>query len=210
VEFAVEDTGIGIPPEARERIFEGFYQVDGSEGRKYGGAGVGLALVRKLVELHGGRVEAESAGAGQGARFVIHLPWLKIPSPRRILLVEDDRILADGLVDVLGRAGYAVESTGTGGEALQILQGRPPDLLLLDIGLPDMDGWDILRHVRDTDRMRDLPILVLTGLRNASTEQAMALGASEFLTKPFSISVLVEVVARLLAHRLATSALTGD
>ena len=210
VEFAVEDTGIGIPPEARERIFEGFYQVDGSEARRYGGTGVGLALVRKLVGLHGGRVEAESAGPGQGARFVIHLPWLEVPSPRRILLVEDDRILADGLVDALGRAGYAVESTGTGGEALQILEGRPPDLLLLDIGLPDMDGWDILRHVRDTDRTRDLPILVLTGLGNTSTEQAMALGASEFLTKPFSISVLVEVAARLLAHRLATGALTGD
>jgi len=210
VEFAVEDTGIGIPPEARERIFEGFYQVDGSEARKYGGAGVGLTLVRKLVELHGGRVEAESAGPGQGARFVIRLPWLKIPSPRRILLVEDDRILAEALADALGHAGYAVEAAGTGGEALQILGGRPPDLLLLDIGLPDMDGWDILRHVRDTDRTRDLPILVLTGLGNTSTEQAMALGANEFLTKPFSISVLIEVAARLLTRRSATGALTGD
>jgi len=210
VEFAVEDTGIGIPPEARERIFEGFYQVDGSEARKYGGAGVGLALVRKLVELHGGRVEAESAGPGQGARFVIRLPWLKIPSPRRILLVEDDRILAEALADALGHAGYAVEAAGTGGEALQILGGRPPDLLLLDIGLPDMDGWDILRRVRDTDRTRDLPVLVLTGLGNASTEQAMALGADEFLSKPFSISVLVEVAARLLTRRSATGALTGD
>jgi PAS domain S-box-containing protein len=198
-ELAVEDTGVGIPPEMLERIFEPFHQVDGSVTRTFGGAGLGLALVRKLVEMHGGRIWAESAGPGQGSRFVVQLPLLPAPRARRILLVEDEAPLREGLATVLEMAGYAVEQAGTGAQAQAALTGKLPDLLILDIGLPDMDGREILRRVRRTEETRALPVLVLIGLEHAPADQALALGADEFLSRPVSARVLTETVARLLA-----------
>jgi len=206
VVIEVEDTGIGIKPEDRERIFQGFEQVDSSDTRKYGGAGLGLALVRTLVELHGGRVWAESEGPGRGARFVVRLPLLEAPRPKRILVVEDEAVVLEVLCDVLVRAGFAVEQAHDGAEALERLAAAQPDLLVLDIGLPDMDGWEVLKRLRGEERTRDLPVLVLTGLTHVRADQALALGADEFLAKPVSARVLVETAARLLAQRTATSA----
>lgn len=203
LEIRVEDTGIGIAPDSLERIFGAFYQVDGSESRAYGGAGLGLALVRVLVELHGGRVWAESEGEGRGARFIVRLPFLAVQPAPLILVVDDEAQVLEGLCTVLATAGYTVDRARTGAEALERLTAAPPRLLLLDIGLPDMDGWTVLKQVRGGERTRDLPVLVLTGLEFVHANQALALGADEFLSKPVSPRVLVETVARLIARPAA-------
>ncbi len=200
LELAVEDTGIGITADNLERIFEPFHQVDGSQTRAYGGAGVGLALVRILVELHGGRVWAESEGLGRGARFIVRLPVLAAPPPPRILVVEDEAPTLEAFCTTLAVAGYGVDPARTVVEALKRLAAAPPDLLVLDIGLPDVDGWEVLKRVRGAEGTRDLPVLVLTGLGYVHADQALALGADEFLAKPVSAQVLVETVARLLTR----------
>jgi CheY-like chemotaxis protein/two-component sensor histidine kinase len=203
VEITVEDTGIGIRPENLETIFEAFYQVDGSETRAQGGAGLGLALVRKLVELHGGWVWAESAGPGQGSRFVVRLPRLEVPKAKRILLVEDEALIRIPMASALESAGFAVEGAATGANALAVMEAEAFDLLILDVVLPDMEGWEILRRVREVEEVRTLPVLVVTGLESLNAEQALALGADEFLTKPVSPRVLVDTVTRLLAQPTA-------
>ncbi|MBI2115157.1 MAG: response regulator [candidate division NC10 bacterium] len=202
-EIAVEDTGIGIRAEDRERIFRGFEQVDTSDTRQYGGAGLGLTLVRRLVELHGGRVWAESGGEGQGARFIVRLPLLTAPLPRRVLIVEDEALLRREMAETLGAAGFAVGEAATGAEALAALAGPPPDLLILDIVLPDLDGWEVLAQVRREGRTRGLPVLIITGLESIRADQALALGADEFLAKPVSAQVLVDTVGRLLRQAAA-------
>jgi signal transduction histidine kinase len=200
LEITVEDTGMGIASDNLERVFEPFHQVDGSQTRAHGGAGVGLALVRTLVELHGGRVRAESEGLGRGARFIVRLPVLAVPTPPRILVVEDEAPLREALCAALAVAGYGVDPARTVVEALERLAAARPDLLVLDIGLPDADGWEVLKRVRGAEGTRDLPVLVLTGLGYVHADQALALGADEFLAKPVSAQVLVETVARLLTR----------
>jgi signal transduction histidine kinase len=200
LEIAVEDTGIGITADNLERIFEPFHQVDGSQTRAYGGAGVGLALVRILVELHGGRVWAESEGLGRGAHFIVRLPVLAAPTPPRILVVEDEAPTLEALCAALAVAGYGVDPARTVAEALERLAAARPDLLVLDFGLPDVDGWEVLKRVRGAAGTRDLPVLVLTGLGYVHADQALAIGADEFLAKPVSAQVLVETVARLLTR----------
>jgi GAF domain-containing protein/ActR/RegA family two-component response regulator len=205
----VEDTGIGIRPENLETVFEAFYQVDGSETRSQGGAGLGLALVRKLVELHGGWVWAESAGPGQGSRFVVRLPRLEVPKAKRILLVEDEALIRIPMASALESAGFAVVDAATGAEALAVMEAKAFDLLILDVVLPDMEGWEILRRVREVEEVRTLPALVVTALESLNAEQALALGADEFLTKPVSPRVLVDTVVRLLTSSAASSAGVG-
>ncbi len=210
VELLVEDTGIGIQPENLETIFGAFHQVDGSETRAYGGAGLGLTLVRKLVDLHGGRVWAESAGPGQGSRFIVRLPRLEVPKAKRILLVEDEALIRIPMASALESAGFAVVDAATGADALAAMEARDFDLLILDIVLPDVDGWQVLRQVRGAEDIRTLPVLVVTGLENVNAEQALALGADEFLTKPVSPRVLLDTVVRLLAHSGVGSAGIGS
>ena len=197
LEIAVADTGIGITAEDLPKLFTPFTQLELVYTKQYQGVGMGLALARRLVELHGGQIRAESAGPGQGARFIVHLPLRAIPRPKRILVVEDEAPVLEALVAVLARAGYAVEQAERGAQALAALAASPPDLLVLDIGLPDVDGWEILTWVRGAEQTRDLRVLVLTGLEHVDANQALALGADEFLTKPVSPRVLVETVGCL-------------
>jgi signal transduction histidine kinase/CheY-like chemotaxis protein len=199
VELCVEDTGIGLAAADLERIFRGFEQVDGSASRQHGGAGIGLALVRKLVELYGGKVWAESAGPGRGARFLVYLPPLISPKPKRVLVVDDEAAIQAGLEIVLRKAGYAVQSVGTGADALAAIDGDPPDLVILDIGLPDLDGRDLLTRLRKQDHTRAIPVLALTGVADIRAEDVLGCGASEFLTKPVSPGVLTDTVRNLLA-----------
>jgi signal transduction histidine kinase/CheY-like chemotaxis protein/HAMP domain-containing protein len=208
-EIAVEDTGIGIPPADLERIFAPFQQVDGSTTRAHGGAGVGLTLVRQLVELHGGQVWAESAGLGHGARFVVRLPRLEVPRTGRVLLVEDEVAVMEALCVVLESRGLAVQRARNGTEALAALGTAPPDLVILDIGLPDMVGWEVLRRLREEERTRDLPVLVLTNPTDAEAGARLQPDAEEFLAKPVSARMLEETVVRLLESTATAEAGLG-
>jgi PAS domain S-box-containing protein len=197
-ELAVQDTGIGIRPEDLERVFRPFEQADGSDTRRYGGAGLGLALARRLTELHGGRIWAESEGEGRGARFLVRLPLLPAPPPPQILVVEDEVFVREALRAALMADGYGVDGVCSGIEAQERLAASLPNLLVLDIGLPDVDGRDLLKQLRADARTRDLPILILTGMDSIQPDQVLTLGANEFLTKPVSPQVLSATVARLL------------
>jgi signal transduction histidine kinase/ActR/RegA family two-component response regulator len=201
VELRVEDTGIGLAPESLERIFRGFEQVDGSASRQYGGAGIGLALVRTLVRLHGGQVWAESPGLGRGTALVVRWPHLPQAAPSRLLLVDDDPVVAAYLQEVLEEDGYQVTAAASGAAAQAAMAGALPDLVLLDLGLPDLDGLEVLRAWRGAERTRPVRVLVLTGMGTAKAEEALAVGADEFLTKPISPTVLVRTVQETLARR---------
>jgi PAS domain S-box-containing protein len=199
VEISVSDTGVGMDAHDLERIFLGFQQVPGAAGDRPAGVGIGLPLVRALVERHGGRVWAESPGLGQGSRFLVRLPPLDLPRRKRILIVEDDAHVIEALSTLLCGAGYAVDHAGTGEDGLAALEGGRPDLVLLDLGLPDMDGLVVLRRLRAHPRAGTLPVLVLTARGQADAEAAIPEGADDFLTKPFSPSVLLRTVGSLLS-----------
>jgi CheY-like chemotaxis protein len=171
---------------------------------------MGLTLVRKLVELHGGRVWAESAGLGQGSRIVVRLPRLEVPKAKQILLIGDEAHNRVPMASALENAGFVVVAAATGGDALTAMEATAFDLLVLDILLPDLDGWQILRRVREAEDIRTLPVLLLIGSESVDAEQSLALGADEFLTKPVSPRVLVDTVIRLLAESSVGSAGIGS
>jgi hypothetical protein len=160
----VRDNGVGIAPELLPHVFELFTQVDGSLGRSYGGLGIGLALARNLVEMHDGRLQATSAGLGKGCEFTIKLPLIETPVVHetkvvvepgqrvgrvlKVLVVEDNVDAADSLGLVLRLYGHEVQVARTGPTALEMAAAFRPDLVLLDIGLPGMDGYQVAGHLR--------------------------------------------------------------
>jgi PAS domain S-box-containing protein len=165
-ELRVRDTGVGMAPELLARIFEPFVQADRSLARSQGGLGLGLALVKGITELHGGSVRAESAGTGLGSCFVVRLPTVQaeparearapVEKParaRRVLVVDDNRDGAESLSEVLGLIGHEVEVAFDGPSAIEKACARPPDVVLCDLGLPGMSGYEVarrLRHLRPT------------------------------------------------------------
>jgi PAS domain S-box-containing protein len=197
VEIRVQDTGIGISPGDLERVFGDFEQADSSATRPYPGAGIGLALVRTLVEQHGGRVWAESGGPGQGTAVVVQLPSQVPPPARRVLVVEQEAALLRALAAALQEAGYAVEGMPAGRAALARLAVAPPDLLVLALDPSDVESLEVLRRVRGAAETFALPVLALGGPGPGAADEATALGADEFLTKPVSPSVVVRIVRDL-------------
>lgn len=206
LQIAVQDTGIGIKPEDLPKLFQEFTQLDASLGRQHEGTGLGLALTKKLVELHGGEIRAESGGEGRGSTFTVTLP-LRSPGRARprLLLVDDDAALGESIRTALEPAGYAVEVCTDGREALARLEQSPPDLLLLDICLPGCDGREILATLRAREVTRHLPVIAFTGVEGVREEEIRTLGADEFLTKPFSATVLLQVIASFLGRASRTS-----
>ncbi len=198
VEVAVADTGIGIEAADQERIFREFEQVDGSYARKYPGTGLGLALTRKLVELHGGTIRVESAGSGRGSTFRVRLPLRPPVLEGEILVVDDDPELLQGLIETFTRLGYGVRAARDGEEALAAVAAARPDCLILDLHLPRRSGLQVLRALREQSRTREVPVLALTGWGEQEGREALRLGAQEFLTKPVSSSILAATVDRLL------------
>ncbi len=178
VEITVRDTGIGIPPESLPRIFDMFSQVDRSIERATGGLGIGLALVKGLTEMHGGAVVARSEGEGRGSTFVVTLPTLpeeahaaapavppEIPAfpARRVLVVDDNRDGAESLGMMLELAGHEVALAHDGVEAVERAQQFRPDVILMDVGMPRLNGLDATRRIRQEPWGKALTIIALTG-----------------------------------------------
>lgn len=214
VVVTVKDTGIGIPAEALTRIFEMFSQVDRSLERSTGGLGIGLALVKTLVEMHGGTVEALSAGDGQGSEFVVTLPVASdgpravrqdVPVPRssgarRILVADDNPDSADSLARLLRISGHEVHTRYDGPEALGAVEELRPDVVLLDIGMPKLNGHEVCRRIREQPWGRTIIVIALTGWGDEETRsRAKEAGFDAHLTKPVDYGALTELLARLRA-----------
>jgi signal transduction histidine kinase len=180
-EVVVRDTGIGIAPEAMPRIFELFTQIPSDRASTSGGLGIGLALVRALVELHGGEIHASSAGIDKGSEFVVRLPLLgtsqqpddapkeaakvttTVPVRRNILIADDNQDALESLALMLRMEGHEVHCASDGEEALQLAAQRKPEILVLDVGMPKLDGCEVARRVRAESWGRDAVLVALTG-----------------------------------------------
>ena len=218
VRIAVEDTGVGIPPEFVPHLFERFRQADGSITRRYGGLGLGLSIVRHLVELHGGTVHAHSEGPGRGARFVIELPTAgqgcegacapglaADPYPdlaaRRVLVVDDEPDARDLLRRLLQECGAQVEAAADAASALRCIPTFRPDLVLSDIGMPGMDGYELVRQLRTLPEAQGgrTPAVALTAFARAEDrERALASGFAAWIAKPMEPPQVLRVVADVL------------
>jgi PAS domain S-box-containing protein len=198
VEISVADTGIGINAENLQRLFQPFTQLEPVLTKRYEGSGLGLALTKKLVELHGGTIWAESVGEGKGSTFTFRLLLAGLRATPRLLVVDDDETLLGTIRDVLKAAGYHVETAADGAAALTQVEAAKPDLVILDLSLPQVNGWEVLRSLRADTGTRALPVLVITGVEVGRGDEILTAGADEFLAKPFSVPVLVSTVQRLL------------
>jgi signal transduction histidine kinase/CheY-like chemotaxis protein len=215
--ISVSDDGIGIPEAMLARVFDIFTQVDRSIERAQGGLGIGLTLVKRLVELHGGSVQALSDGEGLGSRFVVRLPRvLKVSAlpaqpgsqararrvrPHRILVADDNRDAADSLANWLRLDGHEVRVAYDGKDAVALAGSFKPELALLDIGMPLMNGYDAAHAIRDQEARRDMLIVALTGWGQPDDRRrSQAAGFDHHFVKPIDPSAL----ARILAERGAT------
>ena len=225
IELTVSDTGIGIAPAFLPQVFDRFSQEDSSASRVYAGLGLGLAIAKQLVELHGGSLRAKSAGEGRGASFVVNLPLIvaaaqrepdrfhpthsAAPEPQtllpkldgiRVLVVDDERDARDLIRRVLEEHGAEVSAVASGREALRALATETPDVLVSDVGMPGMDGYQFIRSVRASDLdYRRVPAIALTAFaRSEDRKKALLAGYQSHLAKPFDIAELVIVVAGLV------------
>lgn len=211
VSVVVRDTGVGIPPELLSRIFDLFEQAPVSLDRAQGGLGIGLTLVRTLVELHGGHVTAHSVGLGQGSTFTVSLPLVPAPpagdttpQPRalqareaRVLVVDDNVDGADSLADMLGFMGVQARVARDGPEAITMAQSFAPDLVFLDIGLPGMDGYETAGHLRRLPGLR-MRLVALTGYGSAQDrERSARAGFDAHLVKPVSGDAIEKILGSL-------------
>ncbi|MBW4464155.1 MAG: response regulator [Pegethrix bostrychoides GSE-TBD4-15B] len=213
------DSGSGINPAFVPHVFEYFRQADGSTTRKFGGLGLGLAIARQLVELHGGTIWAESAGEGYGATFTFQIPGLNavssavsaapvLPLPTlplagiHALIVDDDPDTLDLLAFLLEQNGARVTTASTAAEALQVLEQLRPNILLSDVGMPEMDGYDLMRAIRASDRGQDLPAIAITAYAGELNQQsAIAASFQRHIVKPIDSDQLILAISELAAHR---------
>jgi CheY-like chemotaxis protein len=209
----VRDTGIGIDRETLRVLFEPFAQADRSMHRSGGGLGLGLALVKGLVELHGGHVQANSAGTGLGAEFVVSLPGVvrrasaddagsggdgRASRPQRILIVEDNDDAAESLKLLLELSGHAVEVAHSGPEGLEKARLHKPEVVLCDIGLPGMNGYEVATAIRKIGELGSVFLVAMTGYGlDEDRQRALAAGFDRHLTKPADPSVLERLLASL-------------
>jgi len=213
VVIAVEDTGAGIHPELLPHVFDLFIQADRSLERKQGGLGLGLTLVRRLVEMHGGRVEAASAGPGFGSAFTIRLPRLaeEAAAPvassepvadrpagpaRRILVVDDQQDSTDSLALFLRLRGHDVRTAHDGQSALDEIERYNPDVVFLDLGLPGMSGYDVARRVRMVNGPGSPRLVALTGYgTDEDRQKTRDAGFDVHLAKPVDPRALEALLA---------------
>ena len=207
----MRDSGVGIAPELLPHIFDLFTQAERSLARSQGGLGSGLSLVQRLVELHGGTVGASSA-VGQGSEFVVRLPVVLAPEPRppspptekakparpalRVLVVDDNVDTATSLALLLTESGHEVRTAHDGPTALEAALDYRPDVALLDIGLPGLDGFEVAKRIRQQPILQKVVLVAITGYGKASDQQrSQAAGFDHYLVKPVKFEKVQEVLA---------------
>jgi PAS domain S-box-containing protein len=235
--FVVWDTGIGIAAEDVERLFQPFVQLDSKLARQYSGTGLGLALVNRMVKMHGGEIAVESE-PGKGSRFTVSIPWSgttitpatiqparsyhKVPQepvvtvqlPRQIpsvrgesplvLLAEDEHTTTMLITDFLQMSGYQVVSAENGIRAIERAKAEKPDIILMDIQMPEMDGLETIQHLRADEQTANVPIIALTALAMAGDrERCLAAGANDYLSKPIDLSRLALCIDKHLNQSAA-------
>ena len=207
--LTVEDTGAGIPPALLPRVFDLFVQGERSLDRAAGGLGIGLTLVRRLVELHGVTITASSGGPGRGSTFTVRLRAIQPPAvraahgpaadaavPRAVLVVDDNADAREMLRTVLTLAGHTVYEAEDGPGAVDIARAKRPDVAFVDIGLPGFDGYEVARRIRAQGKGGDLVLVALTGYGQLEDrEQALAAGFDRHLTKPVAAETLTEILS---------------
>jgi signal transduction histidine kinase/ActR/RegA family two-component response regulator len=228
VEVTVSDTGAGIRREVLPFVFDRFRQADSSTTRSHGGLGLGLGIVRHVIELHGGTVEAHSAGEGEGATFRLELPvrdasiptkggrgadedaasrpWEPLLQGRRVLVVDDHADARQLIGGILEASGASVILTASSREAFEALARSAPDVLIADIGLPEEDGYALIRRIRrlDPDEGGRVPAIALTAYaRTDDRDRALAAGFQRHVAKPVEPHALVRIVAATLEDRAA-------
>ena len=220
----VKDSGAGIPPNMLERIFELFTQAENEDTRTQSGLGIGLALVRALAELHGGSVHAVSRGPKMGAEFVVTLPMLdSAASPRheiqetphlhdhpalRLLIIDDNEDLAKGLATYFtAKAGLEVQVAFNGESGIRLADSFKPDAVLLDIGLPDIDGCEVARRLRAQAEFNHVPLIAISGFSTeADKQRARSAGFDRYFVKPVAFEMLHEVLAGHAAQAAGSAA----
>ncbi|MCU1281383.1 MAG: Chemotaxis protein methyltransferase CheR [bacterium] len=218
VVLRVRDGGIGIDPGTLPRIFEPFVQQPQALDRAQGGLGLGLAIVRGLVELHGGSVTAHSDGPGHGSELIVRLPAREpgslqkaidlrphLPAPHRrggrILVVDDNTDALALLVEVLRLLGYETFHAADGPSALALARSVRPSLALLDIGLPVMDGYELARRLRELDGLKKIKLVAVTGYGlDADRARSAAAGFDEHLVKPVAMESMQSILERLTSE----------
>lgn len=211
--FRVKDSGSGIPSDMLVKIFDLFTQVDNSLDRSQGGLGIGLTLVKRLIEMHGGSVQAFSGGVGKGSEFVVRLPAAScesridetkveangmpaVPSGRRVLVVDDNIDSADSLAMLLRLSGYDVRLAYDGPTAIVSARDFAPEIVLLDIGLPSMNGYEVARHLRTQPATEEILLVAVSGYgQDEDRQQALQAGFNHHLTKPIDYLALEKILA---------------
>jgi CheY-like chemotaxis protein len=208
----VEDDGIGMPKDVLQRVFERFVQADRHLGRAQGGLGIGLSVVKSIVEMHGGRVSAESAGPGSGSRFLVWLPRTEQPQAepaggwgpeasvvaqrKKVLIVDDNRDAAETLSMVLEMSGHEVHLAHDGASALRIAVAHQPAVVFLDIGIPGMNGYETASKLRALPGWEHRTLVALTGWgREEDRARSLAAGFDLHLTKPVDLREVQRVLS---------------
>jgi PAS domain S-box-containing protein len=211
---SVRDAGVGIPADALRSVFDMFMQVDRSLSRVHGGLGIGLTLVKRLVEMHGGTVEVSSEGADKGSAFTVTLPLAAAPGEdagiaetappaggsgrRRILIADDNPDVAESLAMMLRLMGNEVRAVHDGAQAIEQAVAFAPELVLLDIGMPGLDGYEVARRIREQQWDRNLVLVALTGWgQEEDRRRSIDAGFDHHFTKPVNPAVLERLIARL-------------
>jgi signal transduction histidine kinase/CheY-like chemotaxis protein len=213
--MSVRDTGIGIEASVLPRIFDLFMQVNGSISRVNEGLGIGLALVRDVVELHGGTVQGASAGLGHGTEFVVRLPLLETPTilhangrqkiastvnapTKRILIIDDNKDATDSMAMLLRTAGHEVRTAYDGRSALVLCRLEAPEVVICDISMPDMSGYELARELREDISFRDTFLIALSGYaQDEDRLRSQEAGFHAHLTKPVQLESLKELLTNL-------------
>lgn len=224
VVIAISDNGKGIRPEFLPHIFQRFTQADSTSSRTHGGLGLGLAIAWQLIELHGGSIDAASAGEGKGSTFTVRLPYRpevvswsspfepdlvgSIPKNLRVLAVDDEPEARELLTLMLEQGGAKVKAASSSSEALRLLKTWKPAVLVCDIGMPDMDGYQLIRHIRELPGSSggEVPAVAVTAYASeVDRKRALDAGYQAHITKPFPAERLISTLAKLVEQRAQRS-----